>query len=66
MTATDTTPRTRPFYMVIRPSRVHAGFCLLWCGEDRHDAPYGHPQVFASRADALEAYPDWEEDIMSS
>ena len=52
--------------MVIRPSRVHAGYCLLWCGEDRHDAPYGHPMAFASRAEAVEAYPDWEEEIMTS
>ena len=66
MTVTDTTPRTRPFFLVMRPSRIHAGYCLVWCGEDRRDAPYGHPMAFASREEAVEAYPEWEPEIMAS
>ena len=46
MTVTDTTPPTRPFFLVMRPSRIHAGYCLLWCGHDRHDAPLRSPDGF--------------------
>ena len=70
MTVTDTTPRTRPFYLITAPSGVHTGSCLVACGADRHDLPpvrgsqYRH--VFASRTEAAETYPEWEEEIMSS
>tara|TARA_Y100001937_G_scaffold69460_1_gene94738 strand:+ start:392 stop:571 length:180 start_codon:yes stop_codon:yes gene_type:complete len=57
---------TKPFFMVVRPSRIHAGFCLLWCGEDIDESPYPKAARFNSRDEAVETYPDWEEEIMTS
>ena len=71
MTETNTTSRpSRQFYVLDGSSGVHMGRCLIACGEDRHALPpvRGWQRLcrFASRADAVDAHPDWEEEIMTS
>ena len=68
MTENNASPR--PFYLITAASGIHAGACLVACGADRRELPpvrgaqYRH--VFASRTEALETYPEWEEEIMTS
>jgi hypothetical protein len=70
---TENTASARPFYVVTAASGIHAGRCLVACGEDVLDGGSRPPvrgaqrlRRFASRADAVDAHPQWEEEIMTS
>ena len=67
---TENNTPVRPFYLITAASGIHAGSCLVACGADRHELPpvrggqFRH--VFASRTEAVETYPEWEIEIMTS
>ncbi len=67
---TENPTASRPFYLITAASGFRVGQCLIACGADRHELPPVRGTLrlrrFASRADAVNTYPDWEEEIMTS
>jgi hypothetical protein len=65
---TENNASARPFYVVTAASGIHAGRCLVACGDWVFAPVRGAQRLrrFASRADAVDAHPQWEEEIMTS
>ena len=68
---TETNASSRPFYVATAPSGIHAGQCLLACGHNRMQvrewcSRSGYVHKFVSQGEAVETYPEWEEEIMTS